>query len=161
MEFKRPWSDGTRHIALEPKALLSRLGALVPPPRRHVTVYSGVLSSHSKWRSQIVPKPKEVVENPAPEISEPIQGEKKSKGSRSKYIPWSELLRRTFGSEAVCPHCGGRLRLIALVKTEQTIRKILSAMHLPTGPPPIISSRPPVLEAGDMDWGEENRDWMD
>lgn len=31
-----------------------------------------------------------------------------------------ELLRRTFGSEIVCPHCGGAIRLMALVKTERT-----------------------------------------
>ncbi|MEO6097154.1 MAG: transposase [Fibrobacteria bacterium] len=42
LEFKRPWKDGTRSISLEAKALLSRLSAIVPAPRRHVTVYSGV-----------------------------------------------------------------------------------------------------------------------
>jgi hypothetical protein len=93
--------------------------------------------------------------------SDPNQGDKKSKGYRSKYIPWSEPLRRAFGSEAVCQYCGGRLRLIALIKTEQTIRKIMSAMHLPTVPSPIVSSGPLVHEAGDMDWGEDNPDWMD
>jgi hypothetical protein len=55
LEFKRPWKDGTRSIALKPEALLSRLSAIIPPPRRHITVYSGVLSSHSKWRSLVVP----------------------------------------------------------------------------------------------------------
>ena len=34
VEFKRPWSDGTRSIGLAPKALLSRMAALVPPPKR-------------------------------------------------------------------------------------------------------------------------------
>jgi hypothetical protein len=58
---------------------------------RHVTVYSGVLASNSKWRRLIIPK-------------------------------------------ARCPDCGGKLKLIALVKTEESIRKILTAMHLPTGP---------------------------
>ena len=33
VEFKRPWSDGTRSIGLHPKALLSRMAALVPPPK--------------------------------------------------------------------------------------------------------------------------------
>jgi hypothetical protein len=32
VEFKRPWSDGTRSIALAPQALLARMAALVPPP---------------------------------------------------------------------------------------------------------------------------------
>ena len=32
--------------------------ALIPPPRRHVTVNSGVLFLHSKWRQWIGPSPK-------------------------------------------------------------------------------------------------------
>lgn len=55
-EFKRPWSDGTRSIALAPHALHARMTALVPPPRRHVTVYSGVLALNSPWRMLIIPK---------------------------------------------------------------------------------------------------------
>jgi hypothetical protein len=47
VELKRPWSDGTTSIALDPTAFIARLAALVPSPRRHVTRYFGVLSSHS------------------------------------------------------------------------------------------------------------------
>ena len=51
------------------------------------------------------------------------------KGNRAfcvrPYIPWHESLRRTFGSEVVCPHCSGSLRLIALVKTERTIQAMM------------------------------------
>ena len=57
LEFKKPWSDGTTSIELQPLALVARLAALVPPPRRHLTRYSGVLSSHSSLRSQCVPAP--------------------------------------------------------------------------------------------------------
>jgi hypothetical protein len=49
----------------------------------------------------------------------------------SHYISWSELLRRTFEIDTICPRCKSPLRLIALIKTEDTIRKILSAMGLP------------------------------
>ena len=42
LEFKRPWSDGTSSIDLAPLALIARLAALLPPPRRHVVRYSGV-----------------------------------------------------------------------------------------------------------------------
>jgi hypothetical protein len=51
-------------------------------------------------------------------------------GPRCRYIPWAELLRRTFAIDVVCQRCGGALRLIALVKTEATIRTILTAMGL-------------------------------
>src|SRR5450759_4766583 len=93
-----------------------------PPASR--SVFFGVLSSHSASRSQVVPAP---VAAPLPEQDKP----KKT----SKYVRWSELLRRVFGIETVCQKCQTRLRLlrlIALIKTEDIARKILTAMHLPT-----------------------------
>lgn len=57
LEFKRPWSDGTSSVELEPLALIARLAALVPPPRRHLVRYFGVLSSHASSRSRVVPAP--------------------------------------------------------------------------------------------------------
>ena len=50
----------------------------------------------------------------------------------SKYISWSELLRRTFGIEILCTKCKSQLRLIVLIKTEDLAKKILKAMHLPS-----------------------------
>jgi hypothetical protein len=166
LEFKRPWKDGTRSIALEPKALLARLSAIVPPPRRHVTLYFGVLSSHSRWRSQVVPGPKEEPEPeavPAAAVPNPASAKAETApevGARNRYIPWHELLRRTFGSEIVCPDCGGKLKLIALVKTETTIQTILAAVGLPTGPPEVASPRPPPQEAS-LEWSGEagEADW--
>ena len=113
LEFKRPWSDGTSSIDLAPLALIARLAALVPPLRRHVVRYSGVISSHSSLRSQVVPVP--VVATP----------EEKDKPSRplSHYISWSELLRRTFEIDTVCPACKTPLRLISLIETDATIKK--------------------------------------
>ena len=113
LEFKRPWSDGTSSIDLAPLALIARLAALVPPPRRQVVRYSGVISSHSSLRSQVVPVP--VVATP----------EEKDKPSRplSHYISWSELLRRTFEIDTVCPACKTPLRLISLIETDATIKK--------------------------------------
>jgi hypothetical protein len=49
---------------------------------------------------------------------------------RSKYIRWSELLRRVFGIETICQTCRAPLRLISLVKSEAVAKKILTAMHL-------------------------------
>ena len=56
LDFKKPWSDGASSVDLEPLALIARLAALVPPPRRHLTRYCGVLSSHASLRSHVVPK---------------------------------------------------------------------------------------------------------
>ena len=88
---------------------------------RHLTGYFGVLSSHSSLRSQIVPVP--VVPTP----------EEKDKPSLplSHYISWSQLLKKTFEIDTVCPRCKTPLRLIAMIETEDTIQKILKAMGLP------------------------------
>jgi len=36
LEFKRPWLDGTSSVEMDPLALIARLAALVPPPRRQL-----------------------------------------------------------------------------------------------------------------------------
>ncbi len=53
--FKRPFRDGSTHVALDPMSFLSRLAALVPPPRMHLVTYYGVLAPSAKRREQIVP----------------------------------------------------------------------------------------------------------
>lgn len=57
IELKRPFSDGTFAIDMDPLSLLSRLAAAVPPPRPHTVRYAGVLASAGAWRSRIVPAP--------------------------------------------------------------------------------------------------------
>ena len=95
---------GRAALALAPAdeasgALLSRMAALIPPPRRHVTVYSGVLSSNSKWRQWIVPSHKPEPLNleqenfgleTTPDLAFKQEAiETKSKVGRRKYIPWN------------------------------------------------------------------------
>jgi hypothetical protein len=177
LDFKRPWSDGPRCIGLAPKALLARLTALVPPPKRHVTVYSGVLASNSRWRRWIVPKagtaeaelepgPTQVEQQDrdgVPTAAPPVSvdgGQWKAKAGRSRYIPWHELSRRTFGEEVRFPDCGGRLRLVALVKKEETIRAVLTALHFPTVPQGSKSlvDRAPERRSR-REGAEESADW--
>ncbi len=125
LELKRPWSDGTSSVDLAPLALIARLAAIVPPPRRHVVRYSGVISSHSSLRSQVVPVPAVAAPEEKDTPSPPL----------SHYISWSQLLKRTFGIDTVCPRCKSPLHLIAMIETEGTIKKILKAMGLPTEAP--------------------------
>ena len=54
-ELKKPWLDGKYAIVLEPLELLTRLAAMVPPPRFHMIRFHGVVSSHSSLRSLVVP----------------------------------------------------------------------------------------------------------
>jgi len=55
--MKRVFSDGTRAVLLSPMELLEKLCAMVPPPRAHQALYTGVFSSHSKWRNLVVLDP--------------------------------------------------------------------------------------------------------
>ena len=80
-------SDGTTSIELSSLALIARLAALVPPPRRHVVRYFGVLSSHATSRSEVVP---------ASATPPAAPGEQDKPKRRSRYIRWAELLRRVF-----------------------------------------------------------------
>jgi hypothetical protein len=141
LDFKRPWSDGTSWVELSPLARIACLAAIVPPPRRHLTGYFGVLSSHSSLRSQCVPVPLPAV------TPQPVD-----KSTRtlplSNYISWSELLKKTFQIATTCPRCKTPLRLIALVKTGATIKKILSAMGLPTEAPKLSPARSPPAQSG-------------
>jgi hypothetical protein len=126
-------------------ALIARLAVLVPPPKRHLTGYFGVLSSHSSLRSQIVP---------APAVAAPEENDKPSL-PLSHYISWSELLKKTFAIDTACPACNSPLRLIALIKTDDIIKKILKAMGLPTEAPKLWPARPPPSESGG-----EGGDWL-
>jgi len=49
--------DGTRALLLPPRDLIIRLIAAIPPPRFHLVCYFDILSSHSKFRSELIPKP--------------------------------------------------------------------------------------------------------
>ncbi len=50
-----PWRDGTTHVVLDPLDFIARLATRVPPPRRHLTRYYGVLAPNSSLRALITP----------------------------------------------------------------------------------------------------------
>jgi hypothetical protein len=72
--------------------------------------------------------------------------------------PWAELLRRRFGFEVVRQKCQSPLRLIALIKSDDTAKQILTAMHLPAEVPQLHPARParPPPQAGAGSGG----DWL-
>jgi hypothetical protein len=92
-----------------------------------------------------------------PAAPEPPAEKEEDKPSRplSHYISWSDLLRKTFQIDITCPRCQSPLRLIALIKTTDTITKILAAMGLPTSPPKLYPARPPPSASGG-----EGGDWL-
>ncbi len=52
--FKKPWRNGKQAVVMDPLTFLSRLAALIPPPRFHTLSYYGVLApaaSHAPYRA--------------------------------------------------------------------------------------------------------------
>ena len=129
--LKRPFSDGTVAIDLDPLSLLCRLAASVPPPRLHTVRYAGVLAPASKLRARIVPTP---VAAPANDTAPSCAHGRQSGGSR--YRPWAELLKRTFEIDVLqCARCKGRMQLVAMVTDPRSIQRMLRHLGEPTDPP--------------------------
>ncbi len=138
--LKKPFSDGTVAVDLDPLSLLCRLVALVPAPRFHTVRYFGVLAAAAKWRPLVVPKPQpsEVTDDATAPATTPCRA------TGSRYRPWAELLRRTFAVDVeTCPRCGGHMRLMALITEPQSVARLLRHRGEPTEPPARAPPRDP------------------
>jgi Putative transposase len=143
--LKKPFSDGTVAVDLDPLSLLCRLVALVPAPRFHTVRYSGVLAAASKWRRFIVPKPV-----PTGATTPASTGDQQSCApppecvDGSRYRPWAQLLKRTFGIDVEnCPRCGGRMRLLAVITDLASAARFLRHRGEPSEPPTRAPARAP------------------
>jgi len=142
LDLKQPWDDGTSAIVFEPLELLEKIAAIIPRPQSNQIIYHGVLGPAAKWRKQ-------VVKYGRPEIPDMTGGEADAEPEpepdpENGYIPWSELMQRTFGLDVMeCEKCGGRMKFLALIEDHDTIFKILDHLGLPTEPPRPRPARPP------------------
>ena len=143
--LKKPFSDGTVAVDLDPLSLLCRLVALVPAPRFHTVRYSGVLAAASKWRPFIVPKPAPTgAVDPAPTRDQQSSAPPPESVDGARYRPWAELLKRTFGIDVeTCPRCGGRMRLLAVITDSASTARFLRHRGEPTEPPSRAPARAP------------------
>jgi hypothetical protein len=122
-QFRRPWRDGSTALLLDPLELLERRAALVPPPRRPLVAYHGVLAPRAPWRSAVVPPPSPA----AAWAAAPVP----------RRWSWAQLLRRVFALEVlVCPRCGGPRRMLGAVTEPYAVRRLLAALGLAAEPPP-------------------------
>jgi len=164
--LKRPLSSGETSLVLSPLELLSRLAALVPPPRQHAVRYYGVLSSHARLREQVIatagpgvaqeirlreaarkmdiaPLSKETSGDPR-ESSEPACPE--TFPSTFPYT-WAMLLARIYESlPLVCPRCGSSMRIIAFITNASDVKRILMHIGEASEPLPLSPSRAPPEE---------------
>jgi hypothetical protein len=126
------WHDGTRALVFEPLELLERLAAMTPRPETHLLICHGLLAPRARWRERVAPEPTVL----APPLAAGPEGEKAKSGSRA--WNWAVLMHRAFAIDVLeCPHCGGRLRLIATLHDPAVIRKILAHLGMArSGPSP-------------------------
>ncbi len=70
--------------------LVVRLASLVPPPRRNLVRYYGVIGARSKIKRKIAPFKELAGIEAGPEL------EQKTKGQDKGRISWARLLKRVF-----------------------------------------------------------------
>jgi hypothetical protein len=129
--LRRPWSDGSTALLLDPLELLERLAALVPAPRRPLLAYHGVLAPHAAWRAALVraPAPGDVRRAPVPGDPAPPDAPGRWSGAR--------LLRRVFALDVlVCPRCAGPRRILSAVTEPHAVQRLLGVLGLAAQPPP-------------------------
>ena len=133
--FRHPWRNGKTAVVMDPMTFMARLAAQVPPPRRHVLTYHGVLAPAAGKREQIVPGHdgrREASVTPRP-------ASKQQKAKPARFRPerysWSELMLRTFLIDVLACPCGGRRRVLSLVCDPAQIYRYLTHLGLPTDPP--------------------------
>ena len=125
---------------VEPVEFISKLAALVPPPRAHLTRFHGIFAPNANLRAQLTPahrgKGSKAASDDAanPDDRTP---EEKRRAMTSATAPcvalpptsmsaWAQRLKRVFGIDVeTCGHCGGKVKIVASVEEPQAIRAIL------------------------------------
>ena len=133
LELKRAWHDGTRELVFEPLEFLERLAAMTPRPETNLLICHGVLAPRARWRERVVAYGR-IAPVPTGSAAPMVRGpDGPGKPSPPRSWSWAALMHRAFAIDVLaCPHCGGRLRLIATLHDPAVIRKILA--HLDRSP---------------------------
>jgi hypothetical protein len=136
-QLKTPWSDGTTAILLSPLELVEKISALVPPPRRHLVRYHGILAPHSKQREKVVPATSE----------EEQSADTPTTTRRNSRLTWAMLLARTFGLKLErCSLCGAEMKVVAVITDPLSIRRYLEGTGQSAAIPEIAPARAPPQE---------------
>ncbi len=130
---------------LSPLEFLDRLALLIPPPRRHRHRHRhfGVLAPNSPWRQVVTARAGVAIETeaPAPPLGPATAPAEKAPTTHPARYLWAMLLARIYEIfPLTCNHCGGGVRLIALVTEAVPIRAILEPIGGQPGYP--VSIRP-------------------
>ena len=139
-KLKTPWSDGTTHLILSPSELIEKLAALVPPPRKNIVRYHGVLGPHAKNRDKIVP----AVDR---------DSEEKAATPKRHRLKWAVLLARVFRVDVEkCPRCAGKMKIVAALTDPASIRQYLKGTGQCAEIPRLVPARAPPQTEMDFDF---------
>jgi hypothetical protein len=109
----------------------------VPPPRRHLVRYHGILAPHSKQREKVVPATSE----------EELSAGTPTTTRRNSRLTWAMLLARTFGLKLErCSLCGAEMKVVAVVTDPSSIRRYLEGTGQSAAIPEIAPARAPPQE---------------
>jgi len=137
-KLKTPYSDGTTHVIFEPLDFISKLASLVPKPRVNLTRFHGVFAPNSKHRTLVTPTRR----------GKSLQEGNKTPEEKRRAMTWAQRLKRVFNIDVeTCNHCGGSVKVIACIKDQAVIDKILSHLEKkdeqPLTPDPLSEARAP------------------
>ena len=164
-KMKRVFSNGLHTIRMTPHERLTRLCALVPPPKNHQVRYHGQFAPSARGRAALTGRASTPRTKPAapavaassspatptappppspatapPTIAMPTapdEGAPPPDPNRPIRLPWSKLLRRVHAIDVFrCANCGGAMRIVAFITDEPTTKKILDHLRLPSTSPP-------------------------
>jgi hypothetical protein len=128
-ELKTPYANGTTHVIFEPLdfmfrtngmswahgcagATVSRLVALVPKPRVHLTRFHGVFAPNSKYRTMVTPAKRGKGIRGKTARQQPDQ----TPAERHASMTWAQRLKRIFNIDITsCSECGSDVRIIASI----------------------------------------------
>ena len=131
--------------------------AIIPPPRKNLIRFFGVFGPHHKNREEItnmvrrrpihiseigkIAEPKKVISE-----TEKIDTIEVIPIKPTYWIPWADLLKKTFNFDALkCEKCGCTMKVANLVTKPNEIKKILLSLDgIDTVNTPILSVDPPL-----------------
>jgi len=134
--LKNIFSDGTEALKFSPMELIEKLASIIPPPWKNLIRYFGFFTGNSKIREAVV-------------LGNPKKRDSNCSTHQLYYIPWAELLKRTFGIDIrACHNCGGRLQFIAAIFDGSAVGKISDYLGIYQG------SDPPLLLQSQTEYDE-------
>ncbi|MEZ5480591.1 MAG: transposase [Thiolinea sp.] len=161
VHLKSPSRRGVAFADMSVDTFLSRLCALVPPPRFHMTRYYGVFASHHRLRARVIPSSPQP---PAPTqlsllFAPGLPDELREATSTARRVGWASLLARVFAVDVtVCSKCGGKMRILEVVTDPEAITELLYAYLMKEALAAIFdSASPDELHKLLLDW----LDWVE